>query len=132
MEEARMMRAQKGGMRRLRTALAAVAVLGLMAVLSLPLGLAQPGDTIEQKIRQAKTPADHQALAAWYEKEAQAAHQLASRYFVMREVYAAARAMERKDRAGEHWAFIAKKYQEMAKEYETLAAVHKMMAEQRQ
>jgi hypothetical protein len=29
---------------------------------------------------------------------------------MMREVYAAARAMERKDRAGEHCAFIAKKY----------------------
>jgi hypothetical protein len=38
--------------------------------------------------------------------------------------------MQQKDRAGEHWAFIAKKYQEMATEDEILAAVHKMMAEQ--
>ena len=124
------MRAQKGGMRRLRTIFAAVAGLGLMAVISLPVGLAQPGATIEQQIRQANTPADHQALAAWYEKEAQAAQQLASKYFMMREVYAAARAMERKDQAGEHCAFVAKKYQEMAKEYETLAAIHRMVAEQ--
>ena len=124
------MRAQKGGMRWLRTIVAAVAGLGFMAVISLPVGLAQPGDTIEQKIREAKTPADHQALAAWYEKEAQAAQQLASKYFMMREVYAAARAMERKDQAGEHCAFVAKKYQAMAKEYETLAAVHRMVAEQ--
>lgn len=41
-----------------------------MVVISLPFGLAQPGDTIEQQIREAKTPADHQALATWYEKEA--------------------------------------------------------------
>jgi hypothetical protein len=124
------MRAQKGGMRRWRTTLAAVAGLGLMVVISLPFVLAQPGDTIEQQIREANTPADHQALAAWYEKEAQAAQQLASKHFMMRDVYAAARAMERKDQAGEHCAFVAKKYQEMAKEYETLAAIHRMVAEQ--
>jgi hypothetical protein len=47
MEETRMMRAQKGGMRRWRTTLAAVAGLGLMIVISLPFVLAQPGDTIE-------------------------------------------------------------------------------------
>jgi hypothetical protein len=102
-----------------------------MAVLSLPVGLAQPGATIAQQIRQANTLADHQALAAWYEQKAQAAQQLASKFFLMREVYAAARAMERKDRAGENYAFVAKKYQDMAKEHETFAAVHKMMAEQR-
>jgi hypothetical protein len=124
------MRAQKGGMRRWRTTLAAVAGLGLMVVISLPFVLAQPGDTIEQQIREANTPADHQALATWYEKEAQAAQQLASKHFMMRDVYAAARAMERKDQAGEHCAFVAKKYQEMAKEYETLAAIHRMVAEQ--
>jgi hypothetical protein len=125
-----MLRAQKGGMRRWRTTLAAVAGLGLMVVISLPFVLAQPGDTIEQQIREANTPADHQALAAWYEKEAQAAQQLASKHFMMRDVYAAARAMERKDQAGEHCAFIAKKYQDMAKEYETLAAIHRMVVEQ--
>src|SRR5688500_15212366 len=100
MEETRTMRAQKGGMRRWRTTLAAVAGLGLMVIISLPFGVAQPGDDIAQHIREANTPADHQALAAWYEKEAQAAEQLASKHFMMREVYAAARAMERKDRAG--------------------------------
>jgi hypothetical protein len=117
-------------MRRVGTIVAAVAVLGFLAVLSLPLGLAQPGDNIEQKIRQANTPADHQALGVFYEKRAQTAHQLATRYLVMQDAYAAARATQEKSRAGEHWVFIAKKYQEMAKEYEILAAMHKTMAEQ--
>jgi hypothetical protein len=126
-----MMRAQKGGIKRLRTMIAAVAVLGLMVVISPPVGLAQPGDTIAQQIREANTPADHHALATWYEQKAQAAHQPATRYFLRREVYAAARATQQKDRAGEHWAFIAKQYQEMAKEYEIFAAMHTMTAEQR-
>ena len=126
-----MLRAQKSGIRRWRTIVAAVAGLGFMAVLSLPFRLAQPGDTIELQLREAKTPADHQALATWYEKEEQAAQQLASKHFMMQQVYAAARAMERHDQAGEHCTFVAKKYQDMAKEYETFAAAHKMMAEQR-
>jgi hypothetical protein len=112
------MRAHTSKLKRWRTIVAAVAVLGLTAVVSLSVGSAQPGGGIAQNIRQANTPADHQALAAWYDKEAQAAQQLASKHFMMREVYAAARAMERKDRAGEHCAFVAKKYQEMAKEDE--------------
>src|SRR4051794_38835219 len=91
---------------RRRSPAAVVAVLGFLGVISPPIGLARPGDTIEQKIRQANTPADHQALAALYEQEAQAAHQLATRYFVMADVLAAARAMDRKDRAGEHYVFI--------------------------
>jgi hypothetical protein len=64
MERTHMMRAHRSEMRWLGTIVAAVAVLGFVAVISLPVGSAQPGDDIEQKIREAKTPADHQALAA--------------------------------------------------------------------
>jgi hypothetical protein len=104
-----MKRAQRSGMRQLEIIVAVAVVLGFLGVISPPVGLAQPGGNIELKIRQPKTPADHQALAAFYEQEAKAAHQLATKYFVMREVLAAARTGERKDRAGEHWAFVAKK-----------------------
>jgi hypothetical protein len=128
MEKTRMKRTQKS--RIWRTIVVVMAGLGLMAVISPPDGLAQSRDNIELMIRQANTPADHQALAAWYKQKAQAAQQLASQHLMMREVYAAARSMERKDRAGEYWAFVAKKDQEMAREYETLAAVHRMVAEQ--
>jgi hypothetical protein len=69
-----------------RTIMAMVLGLGLMAVLSPPDGFAQPRDNIELMIRQARTPADHQALAAWYEQQAQAAEQLASKHLIMREV----------------------------------------------
>jgi hypothetical protein len=125
-----MKRTQRSGMRQLGIILAVVVVLGFLGVISPPVALAQPGGNIELKIRQEKTPVDHQALAALYEQEAKTANQLATRYFIMRDVLAAARSMQQKDRAGEHWAFIAKKYQAIAKENETLAAIHKMMAEQ--
>jgi hypothetical protein len=126
-----MKRAQRSGMGQLEIIVAVLVVLGFLGVISPPVGLAQPGGDIELKIRQANTPADHQSLAALYEQEAKAANHLATKYFVMRDGLAATRAMQQKDRAGEHWAFIAKQYQERAKEYEILAAIHRMMAEQR-
>jgi hypothetical protein len=114
-----------------RSLVAVMAVLGSIAFPYPALGAVDEWATIKQQIRDAKTPADHQALAAFYAKEAQMAHQLATRYLVMRDVLAAARATQEKSRAGEHWVFIAKKYQEKAKEYEIFAAMHTMMAEQR-
>ena len=107
-----------------------VTVVGIIATAYLSFSAAGEGKSMEQSIREAKTPADHQAIAAFYAQEAQKARELSAKYLLMREVYAAARAMERKDQAGEHYVFVAKKYQEMAKRYETLAAVHKTMAEQ--
>jgi hypothetical protein len=126
-----MKRAQGSGMRRFGIIVAGVVVLGFLGVVAPPVGFAQPGGNIGLMLRQAETPAEHQALAAWYAQEAKAAHHLATRYFVMRDVLAAARATQHKDRAGEHWAFIARKYQATAKAYETFAAIHNMMAEQR-
>lgn len=96
-----MKRTHTNAIRRWRS-IVVVAGLGLMTVISPRDGLAQPRDNLELVIRQANTPADHQALAAWYEQQAQAARQLASKHVMMREVYAAARSVERKDRAGEY------------------------------
>jgi len=106
------------------------AVLGVIAFVYAPFSSADEWDDIPQKIREAKTPADHQALAAFYEKEAQKAHQLHNTHNSMAAAYSAARSMERKDQAGGDMVFVAKKYQEMAKQYEDLAAIHKTMAAQ--
>jgi hypothetical protein len=105
-------------------------VLGIVAFVYLPFSSADEWDDIPQKIREAKTPADYQALAAFYEKEAQKAHQLHNTHASMAAAYSAARSMQQKDQAGGDMVFVAKKYQEMAKEYEDLAAIHKTMAEQ--
>ena len=124
------MRAHESEMGWLRTVVVAVAVLGLMAIISLPFGSAQPGDDLEQNIRQATTPADHQALAAFYEQEAQTARELSAKHLAMRDSYATIPVLQEKGRAVDHCNAIARKYQEMAKEYETLAAIHKTVAAQ--
>jgi hypothetical protein len=117
-------------MKRRKHILGVAMVLGIIAVASLPFSSAGEWEEMAQNIRDAKTPTDHQATAAFYAQEAHKAQALAAKYLLEREVYAASRAVERKDRAGEQYVFIAKKYQQMAKESETLAAMHKMMASQ--
>ncbi len=107
-----------------------VAVLGMVAFVYLPFSSADEWDDIQQKIRDAKTAADHQALAAFYEKEAQAAHKLHNTHVTMEAAYAASRIRQEKGRPTEHCRVIAEKYRDMAKEYETLAAMHKATAAQ--
>jgi hypothetical protein len=120
-----------------RSLLTVMAVLGIVAFAYLSsgcaggkIGAADGWATIDQQIRDAKTPADHQALAAFYEKEAQTAHQLHNKELIMRDAYAASRTMQEKGRPTEHCTVLADKYRDVAKEYEALAAMHKTMAEQ--
>ena len=47
----------------------ATGTLGYLSV-----SMAEEGTNLEQMIMNAKTAADHEAIAAYYEKEAQAAH----------------------------------------------------------
>jgi hypothetical protein len=54
-------------MKWLKNLLGVAAVLGLIAVAYLPFSSAGEWEHMEQKIREAKTPADHQAIAAFYE-----------------------------------------------------------------
>jgi hypothetical protein len=117
-------------MKGFRSLVAVMAVLGIVAFAYLSFGAADEWANIEQQIRDAKTPADHQALAAFYEKEAQAAHKLHNTHVTMEAAYAASRTMQEKGRPSEHCRVIADKYRDMAKEYEALAAMHKTMAEQ--
>jgi hypothetical protein len=108
---------------------AVLAVLGIVPFVLLSFGAADEWTVIEQQIRDAKTAADHQAIAAFYEKEAQAAHKLHNTHVTMEAAYAASRTMQEKSRPTEHCKVIAEKYQDVAKQYESLAAMHKTMAE---
>jgi hypothetical protein len=117
-------------MKWLSSLVAVMAVLGIAAFVSLSFGAADEWAAIEQRIRDAKTAADHQALAAFYEKEAQAAHKLHNTHVTMEGAYAASRTMQERGRPTEHCRVIADKYRDVAKEYETLAAMHKAIAEQ--
>ncbi len=105
----------------------AIGALGYWSV-----GSAQEGKNIDQMISEAKTPADHEAISAYYEKEAQDAHQKHADHQKMSDSYATIPVLKTKTGAVAHCNTIAKKYAEIAKEYEALAKLHKNAAKQAQ
>jgi hypothetical protein len=112
-----------------KTIATAVALFAIGAFAYAPLGLAQEGKSIEQMITEAKTPAEHEAIATYYEKEAQATHQKHAEHKKLADFYAATPAL--KSKSGtlfNHCTDAAKKYEEIAKDYEAMAKLHKEMA----
>ena len=107
---------------------AAVAMLAIVTLGYLPFGSAEEGKNIEQMIAEAKTPADHEAIAAYYEKEAQEAHQKHAEHQQMSDSYAKVPVLKTKTGAVAHCNTIAKNYEKIAKEYEALAKLHQEMA----
>ena len=105
----------------------ALGVLGIVAFGYLPFGSAQDGKSIEQMVAEAKTPADHEAIAAYYEKEAQEAHQKHAQHQQMSDAYAKIPVLKTKTGAVAHCNTIAKNYEKIAKEYEALAKLHQDM-----
>jgi hypothetical protein len=106
-----------------------IAVLSVITLGHVSLGSAADENSIEQMITEAKTPADHEAIAAHYEKEAQAAHQQHAKHQKMRDLYGATPALKTKSGTlFTHCDNAAKKYEEIAQEYEALAKMHREMA----
>ncbi|NOT57721.1 MAG: hypothetical protein HOP18_24210 [Deltaproteobacteria bacterium] len=112
-----------------KTIAAIVALFVIGAFAYAPLGSAQEGKSIEQMITEAKTPADHEAIAAYYEKEAQVAHQKHAEHKKLADFYALTPALKVKSGTlFNHCSDAAKKYEEIAKDYEAMAKMHKEMA----
>jgi len=108
---------------------AIAAVLAIVALGFLSFGSAEEGKSIEQMIATAKTPADHEAIAAYYEKEAQTARQQQEKHQNMRDLYAATPALKTKSTTAlDHCDGLVKKYKEIAEDYHALATLHKGMA----
>jgi hypothetical protein len=106
------------------TIVVVVAMLGIVAFVSLPLGIAGEGQSIVQMVRDAKTPADNQAIAAVFEKEAQAVQQKAKEHSQLKDAYAAKPDMQK---MVSHCDMIAKQYQEIATELTAMAEMYKKM-----
>jgi hypothetical protein len=106
----------------------AAGILALVAFGYLPWGAAQEGKSIDQMIAEAKTPADHEAIAAYYENEAQKAHQEHAEHLKRRDSYATIPVLKTKTGAVDHCNTIAKKYADIAKEDEALAKLHHDLA----
>lgn len=99
----------------------AVGTLGYRSV-----GVAQEGTSLEQRITNAKTAADHEAIAAYYDKEAQAIHARHAEHQKMGEWYKKNPALN-KSGFSTHCDLIAANYDKTAKEYEALAKLHREM-----
>jgi hypothetical protein len=84
---------------------------------------------IEKKIAEAKTPADHEAIAAYFDKEAKHARAAAKYHSEMGESYKKmGGALIEKQHADKHCDAITAGYEAIAKENEDLAAAHRAMA----
>ncbi len=108
----------------------AMTVLAITGLSYLPFSSAAEETNIEQMIEQAKTPADHEALAAYYEKEAQAAKAKYELHKKMETAYSKFPSLKQKSNVLFHCDTLAKDYETMAKQYEMLAQVHKEMAKE--
>ena len=114
---------------RMVVALAAMALVG-MSVLVAPLR-AEDQPNIEETVRNAKSPADHLALAARYDKLAADAQSQAARHRTMAEAYkgpADPKGIVRSTAMVGHCETVAKSFDTQAKEYKAMADAHREMA----
>lgn len=89
-----------------------------------------PPPAIQQQIEAARTPADHEALAAYYVKEAGAARAKAVDHRAMGKAYTAAPPGGRGGSWAAHCNATAASYEEIASRYDAMAAEHRQMAGQ--
>ena len=114
-------------MRTLTTITIVVALMIIGALGYSPVSRAEEGKNVEQMITEAKTPADHEAIAAYYDKEAKDAHAKHAEHQKMGELYKKNPALN-KSGFSTHCDIIASNYNKTAKEYEALAKLHRDMA----
>lgn len=90
-----------------------------------------PPPAIQQQIEAARTPADHEALAAYYVKEAAAARAKVAEHRAMGKAYTVS---PPGGRGGASWAAhcnaIATSYAEIASRFDAMAADHRQLAGQ--
>jgi len=84
---------------------------------------------IGDRIAAARTAADHEEIAKWYDDQAQTAEAKAAEHKKMGEAYKkGGGAFAHKTHFHEHCETLAKSYTAEAKEYRALAAAHRQMA----
>jgi hypothetical protein len=108
-----------------------VIVAGLVTIGALgyaQLGSAQEGKSIEQMVAEAKTPADHEAIATYYDQEAQAAHQKYTEHKKLADFYVGTPLQSKSPTLMNHCNDAAKKYEGIAKDYQAMAKAHRAMA----
>jgi hypothetical protein len=116
-----------------RIATLGAAVL-LAAGLALPITYAVGAENVDilQKVQTAKTPADHEAIAAYYEQQAAAAKKNADMHRQMAETYKGGGTAIGKGSGAtampQHCQNLAKSFDEEAAQYAAMAQVHRELA----
>jgi len=111
--------------------LAGVTFLALGMAIAMPAIWAPPvrGADIDEMIATMKTPADHEAIAVYFDKQAADAKAKAEEHRKMGEAYKkGGGALAAKTHFHEHCEALVRSYTAEAKEYEALAASHRDMA----
>lgn len=114
-----------------RRKIGTLALVAVMATgLALPNFRAAAADemNIEQRISTAKTAADHEAIAAYYEEQAKAARAKVEQHKRMSADYKKAGGSIAKTHLHEHCDGLVAIYNSAAKQYDALAATHRQMA----
>jgi hypothetical protein len=110
-----------------------LAVLALVATLYLPtqrVGVAEAQTfNLEKAVTEAKTPADHEAIASYYDKEAATAKAKAAEHHKLMEAYRNL-AGKGQFRMEEHCQRLAQSYESIAADDTALATAHRQMAQE--
>ena len=113
-----------------------LAVLALVAALSLStqrVGVVEAQTfNLEKAVTEAKTPADHEAIASYYEKEAATAKDKAAEHRRLAEIYRTQAASGRAplQPMGMHCQQLVQIYESAAADNAALAAAHRQMAKE--
>lgn len=106
---------------------ASIVAAGLVFSVATPVSVAQAADVTEAQIAAARTPADHEAIAAKYDAEAKAADEMAANHESMAKAYKAAGAKGTQSMVS-HCNRLVTQYRAAATEYRALATEHRAMA----
>ena len=107
---------------------AGIVAAGLVFSVTAPVSIAQAADVTEAQIAAARTPADHEAIAAAYDAEAKAADAMAVNHESMAMAYKSAGAKGGPQSMASHCGRLVTQYRAAAQEYRALATEHRAMA----
>ncbi len=107
---------------------ASIVAAGLVFSVATPASIAQAANVTEAQIAAARTPADHEAIAAAYDAEAKAADEMAANHETMSRAYKSAGAKGGTQSMVSHCGRLVTQYRAAAQEYRALATEHRAMA----
>ncbi len=107
---------------------ASIVAAGFAFAVVTPVAIVQAAEVTVAQIAAARTPADHEAIAASYDAEAKAADEMAANHEAMAKAYKSAGAKGGTQSMVSHCNRLVTEFQAAAKEYRSLATEHRAMA----